>query len=75
MSTTSNFSASIPRKIHVGPFQPVLEAALAEEVLGAAESGFGIAPARRSAAPDLARDRAEPAAAEDEAEKILTESA
>jgi len=59
-----------PRSIAAGEIQ-----ALAEEVLGAAESGFGIAPARRSAAPDLARDRAEPAAAEDEAEKILTESA
>ncbi len=38
MSTTSNFSASIPRKIHVGPFQPVLEAALAEEILARRKS-------------------------------------
>ena len=32
MGTTSNFSAPTPRKIHLGPFQPVLEAALAAEI-------------------------------------------
>ena len=32
MGTTSNFSAVTPRKIHVGPFQPTLETALAAEI-------------------------------------------
>lgn len=32
MRTTSNFSAPTPRKIHLGPFQPTLESALAAEI-------------------------------------------
>jgi RecB family exonuclease len=34
----------MPRKIHVGPFQPVLEAALAEEISARRKSGDPLAP-------------------------------
>ena len=44
MSTTSNFSASTPRKIHQGPFQPVLEAALADEVSARKKSRGALTP-------------------------------
>ncbi len=44
MSTTSNFSASTPRKIHVGSFQPVLEAALANEISARKKSRGALAP-------------------------------
>lgn len=44
MSTISNFSASTPRKIHVGPFQPALEAALAEEVSSRKKSHGALTP-------------------------------
>lgn len=44
MGTTSNFSAVTPRKIHVGPFQPTLETALATEISACKKSRGALAP-------------------------------
>ncbi|HUJ70931.1 MAG TPA: PD-(D/E)XK nuclease family protein [Verrucomicrobiae bacterium] len=44
MGTTSNFSAPTPRKIHLGPFQPTLEAALATEISALKKSRGPLAP-------------------------------
>ena len=44
MGTTSNFSAPTPRKIHLGPFQPTLEAALATEISACKKSRGVLTP-------------------------------
>ena len=44
MGTTSNFSARTPRKIHLGPFQPTLEAALAAGISSIKKSRGPLAP-------------------------------
>jgi ATP-dependent helicase/DNAse subunit B len=42
--TTSNFSPPTPRKIHLGPFQPILESALAAEILAFRNAKGPLAP-------------------------------
>jgi ATP-dependent helicase/DNAse subunit B len=42
--TTSNFSPPTPRKIHLGPFQPTLETALAAEILAFRNTNGPLAP-------------------------------
>jgi RecB family exonuclease len=42
--TTSNFSAPTPRKIHLGPFQPALETALAGEIAAHKKVKGSLAP-------------------------------
>ncbi len=44
MRTTSNFSPPTPRKIHLGPFQPTLETALAFEILAFRKTNGPLAP-------------------------------
>ncbi len=44
MSTTSNFSAPTPRKIHLGPFQPTLETALTFEIRSLRKTNGPLAP-------------------------------
>ncbi|HXJ44608.1 MAG TPA: hypothetical protein VNH18_35300, partial [Bryobacteraceae bacterium] len=44
MRTTNNFSAPTPRKIHLGPFQPTLETALAAEILTFRKTNGPLAP-------------------------------
>ena len=44
MGTTSNFSASTPRKIHLGPFRPTLEAGLAADLAGYKRANGLLAP-------------------------------
>jgi ATP-dependent helicase/DNAse subunit B len=44
VGTTSNFSAPTPRKIHVGPFQPILETVLATEISARKKSRGALSP-------------------------------
>ncbi len=44
MRTTSNFSPPTPRKIHLGPFQPTLETALAAEIRTFRSANGALAP-------------------------------
>ena len=44
MATTNNFPAQTPRKIHLGPFQPTLETALAGEVAAYKKQHGPLAP-------------------------------
>jgi len=44
VNTTNSFSASTPRKIHRGPFQPALEAALAAEISDRKQSRGPLTP-------------------------------
>ncbi len=44
MGTTNNFSAPTPRKIHLGPFQPTLETALAADILAFRNKNGPLAP-------------------------------
>lgn len=44
MRTTSNFSAPTPRKIHLDPFQPTLESALAAEIGAFKKANGPLAP-------------------------------